>query len=60
MLGKLPGPGRPNILDYSRTRAYYVCSGCGYGLFGHFLSTIITLFFFPLSGRRPDIDCHIF
>ena len=27
------------------------------GLFGHsFLSSIISLFFLPLSGRRPDID----
>ena len=37
VLGKLPVPGRPTNLDYSRARAYCACSGCGWGLFGHFL-----------------------
>ena len=36
VLGKLPVPGRPANLDYSRARAYCACSGCGWGLFGHF------------------------
>ena len=55
VLGKLPVPGRPTNLDVSRARAYCACSGCGlFGLF--FLSSIISLFFLPLSGRRPDID----
>ena len=36
MLGKLPVPGRPTNLDYSRARAYCACSRCGWGLFGHF------------------------
>ena len=59
MLGKHLVPGRPTNLDYSRARAraYCVCSRCGWGLFGHFfLSSITSLFFLPLSGRRPDID----
>ena len=57
VLGKLPVPGRPTNLDKSRARAYCACSRCGLGLFGHFfLSPIISLFFLPLSGRRPDID----
>ena len=31
--------------------------GAGGGLFGHFLlSSIFSLLFLPLSGRRPDID----
>ena len=31
--------------------------GAGWGLFGHFfLSSIFSLFFLPLFGRRPDID----
>ena len=31
--------------------------GAGGGLFGHFfLSSIFSLFFLPLFGRRPDID----
>ena len=46
VLGKLPVPGRPTILDYSRARAYYTCSRCGWGLFGHFYSH---LSFSPLS-----------
>ena len=54
VLGKLPVPGHPTNLDNSR--AYCACSRCGWGLFGHFLSSIISLFFLPLSGRRPDID----
>ena len=43
VLGKLPVPGRPANLDYSRARAYCACSGCGWGLFGpFFLSPIIS------------------
>ena len=55
VLGKLPVPGRPTNMDYSRASAYCACSRCGWGLFGHFFS-ITSLFFLPLSGRRPDID----
>ena len=33
VLGKLPVPGRPTNLDYSRARAYCACSRCGWGLF---------------------------
>ena len=33
MLGKLPVPGRPTYLDYSRARAYCACSRCGWGFF---------------------------
>ena len=36
MLGKLPVPGRPTNLAYSRARAYCAFSRCGWGLFGHF------------------------
>ena len=56
VLGKLPVPGRPANLDYSRARAYCACSGCGWGLFGHFFSRLSFLFFLPVFGRRPDID----
>ena len=31
VLGKLPVPGRPTYLDYSRARAYCACSRCGWG-----------------------------
>ena len=30
-LGKLPVPGRPTNLDYSRVRAYCAYSRCGWG-----------------------------
>ena len=57
VLGKLPVPGRPTNLDKSRARAFCACSRCGWGLFGPiFLSSIFSLLFLPLSGRRPDID----
>ena len=51
VLGKLPVPGRPTNLDYSRARAY--CRG-GRGLFGHFFSRVSFLFSFSLSlGDDP-------
>ena len=54
VLGKLPVPGRPTNLDHSRTRAYCACSGCGWGLFGHFFSRLSFLFSFSLSlGDGP-------
>ena len=56
VLGKLPVPGRPAYLNYSRARAYYTCSRCGWGLCGHFFFRLSFLFFLPLFGRRPDID----
>ena len=59
VLGKFSVPGRPTYLDYSRAMAYCACRRCGWGLFGHFLSRLSVLFFLPLLGRRPDIDCNI-
>ena len=57
VLGKLPVPGRPTNLDQSRARAYGACRGCGWGIVWTFLlSSILSLLFLPLSGRRPDID----
>ena len=49
VLGKLPVPGRPSNLDHSRARAYCACSGCGWGLFGHFFSRLSFLFSNSLS-----------
>ena len=49
VLDKLPGPGRPTILDKSRARAYCTCSRCGWGLFGHF--TLIC----PFSFLSPSL-----
>ena len=57
VLGKLPVPGRPTNFDCNRAGAYCVCSRRGRGLFlTFFLSSIISFFFLPLSGRRSDID----
>ena len=54
VLGKLPVPGRPTYLAYSRARAYCACSGCGWGLFGHFFSRLSFLFSFSHSlGDGP-------
>ena len=57
VLGKLPVPGHPTSLDLSRVRVYCRLQKVRVGLFGHFfLSPIFSLFFLPLSRRRPDID----
>ena len=54
VLGKLPVPGRPTNLDRSRARVYCACSGCGWGLFGHFYSRLSFLFSSSLSlGDGP-------
>ena len=52
---QLSVPGHFDSLDESRVRDYCGCSRCGWGLFGFFLSSIISLFFLILTGRRPDI-----
>ena len=54
VLGKLSVPGRPTYLDDSRARAYFACSRCGWGVFGHFFSHLSFLFSFSLSlGDGP-------
>ena len=49
VLAKLPVPGRPTYLDYSRIRPYCACSRCGMGLFGYFFSRLSFLVSFSLS-----------
>ena len=57
VLGKLPVPGRLTSLNDCRARAYCARSRCGWGfVWTFFLSSIFSLFFLPLFGRRPDID----
>ena len=54
VLGKLPVPGRPTYLEYSRARAYCACSRCGSGMFGRFFSRLSFPFSFSLSlGDGP-------
>ena len=59
VLGKLPVPGRPTNMDYSRARAYCACSGYGWGLFGHFYSNLSFLFSFSLSLGDGPIQTYI-
>ena len=60
VVGKPPVPWRPTSLDDSRAGACFVCSGCGCGMFEHFLlSTVISLFFFSLSLGDDPIQTEI-
>ena len=56
VLGKLPGPGRPTIWMIVGQGPIALAVGAGRGLFGYFYSPLSFPLFFPLSGRRPDID----
>ena len=51
MLGKLPVSRRSANLDNSRARAYCACSRSRWGLFGHFFSRLLFLFFLPARNR---------
>ena len=54
VLGKLPVPGHPTYLDYSRARAYCACSRCGWGIVLTFFLSLSFLSFFSLSlGDGP-------
>ena len=54
VLDTLPVPGHPSNMANSRARAYCACSGCGWGLFGHFHSHLSFLSSFSLSlGDGP-------
>ena len=59
VLGKLPVPGRPTNLDYSRTRAYCAYSRCVWGLFGHCFSRLSFLSSFSLCLRDGSIQIEI-
>ena len=56
VLGKLPVPGRPTIWIIVGQGPTALAIGAGGGCLDFFLSSIISLFLLPLSGRRPDID----
>ena len=56
VLVKLPVPGPPTKLDYSRARPSALSVGAGGVVWIFFLSSVDSLFFLPLSGRPPDID----
>ena len=57
VLGKLPVPGRPTILITVGQGPTALAAGAGGGCLDIlFISSIPSLFFLPLFGRRPDID----
>ena len=49
MLGKLPVPGRPTNLDYSRAGPIVLAVGAGGDCLDIFLPSFTSLFFLPLS-----------
>ena len=56
VLGKLPVPGRPTNLIRVGQGPTVLAVGAAGVIWTFFLSSIISLFFLPLSGRQPDID----
>ena len=57
VLGKLPVPGRPTIWMIVGQGPIVLAVGAGGGVVWTFLlSSILSLLFLPLFGRRPDID----
>ena len=56
VLGKLPVPGRPTILITVGQGPTALAVGAGGGCWTFLLSSILSLLFLPLFGRRPDKD----
>ena len=56
VLGKLPVPGRPTIWMIVGQGPIAFAVGAGGVVWTFLLSSILSLLFLPLSGRRPDID----
>ena len=56
VLGKLPVPGRPTILMIVGQGPIALAVGADGVVWTFLLSSILSLLFLPLFGRRPDID----
>ena len=56
VLGKLPVPGRPTIWIRVGQEPTALTVGAGGVVWTFLLSTILSVLFLPLFGRRPDID----
>ena len=56
VLGKLPVPGRPTILIRVGQGPTALAVGAGGVVWTFLLSSIPSLLFLPLFGRRSDID----
>ena len=58
VVGKLPVPGRPTIWMVGGQGPIALAVGAGGGCFDILLSSVYSLLFLPLSGRRSDIDSN--
>ena len=59
VLGKFPVPGRPTVWIIVGQCPIALAVGAGVGLvWTALLSSVFSLLFLPLSGRRPDIDLN--
>ena len=58
VLGKFPVPGRPTIWMIVGQGPIALAVGAGGVVWTFLLSSILSLLFLPLSGRRPDIDLN--
>ena len=56
VLGKLPVPGRPTIWITVGQGPTVLAVGAVGGCLDILLSSILSLLFLPLFGRRPDMD----
>ena len=56
VLGKLPVPGRPTIWMIVGQGPIALAVGAGGGCLDIFTLSVLSVLFFPLSERRPDID----
>ena len=56
VLGKFPVPGHPTIWITVGQRPTALAVGVGGVVWTFLLSSILSLLFLPLFGRRPDID----
>ena len=56
VLGELPVPGRPTIWMIVGQGPIVLAVGAGGVVWKFLLSSIFSLLFLPLFGRRPDID----
>ena len=56
VLGRLPVPGRPTIWITVGQGPAALTVGAGGGVWTFLLSSILSLLFLPLFGRRPNID----
>ena len=56
VLGKLPVPGRPTIWNTVGQGPIVLAESAGGVVWTFLLSSVLSLLFLPLFGRRLDID----